>query len=148
MSTHSSLAAKPSLVLKRRINAPPAKVYEAWTDPAKLARWFGPHRIESVQAETDLRIGGRYRMVAHSADGEVSEVGGTYREVQPNEKLVFTWAWRSTPERESLVTVLLKPDGDGTLLTLTHEQFFDEPARDRHQAGWTQTLEKLVALFA
>jgi uncharacterized protein YndB with AHSA1/START domain len=101
-----------------------------------------------VQAETDLRVGGRYRMVARSVDGEVSEVGGTYREVRPNEKLVFTWAWHSTPERESLVTVLLKSDGDGTLLTLTHEQFFDEPARDRHQAGWTETLDKLVALFA
>src|SRR5262249_9668039 len=83
-----------SLALKRRINAPPAKVYEAWTDPAKLARWFGPRRVESVQAETDVRVGGRYRMVAHSADGEVHEVGGTYREVIANEKLVFTWAWR------------------------------------------------------
>ena len=40
------------------------------------------------------------------------------------------------PERESLVTVVLKPDGDGTLLTLTHEQFIDEDARDRHQGGW------------
>ena len=50
--------------------------------------------------------------------------------------------------RESLVTVLLKPDGDGTLLTLTHEQFFDEGARDRHQSGWTEGLDKLAALFA
>src|SRR3954463_8200753 len=105
MSTQSSQysdVTKPSLVLKRRINAPPAKVYEAWTDPAKLARWFGPRRVESVQAETDVRVGGRYRMVAQGADGEVHEVGGTYREVIANEKLVFTWAWRSTPERESL----------------------------------------------
>ena len=44
---------------------------------------------------------------------------------------------QSTPERESLVTIELKPDGDGTSLTLTHEQFFDEAARDRHQGGWT-----------
>jgi len=100
-----------------------------------------------VQAEIDVRVGGRYRMVAYSADGEVHEVGGTYREVIANEKLVFTWAWRSTPERESLVTVQLQPDGNGTLLTLTHEQFFDEPARERHLSGWTETLEKLAALL-
>jgi uncharacterized protein YndB with AHSA1/START domain len=148
MPSQPALAAKPSLVLKRRINAPPAKVYEAWTDPAKIARWFRPQQVDTAHAETDLRVGGRYRMFARSTDGEVSEVGGIYREVRPNEKLVFTWAWHSTPERESLVTVLLKPDGDGTLLTLTHEQFFDEPARDRHLAGWTKTLEKISALFA
>jgi len=100
-----------------------------------------------VQAETDLRVGGRYRLVAHTDNGR-HEVGGIYREVRPNEKLVFTWAWHSTPERESLVTVQLKPDGDGTLLTLTHEQFFDEAARDRHQSGWSEGLNKLAALFA
>ena len=76
------------------------------------------------------------------------DVGGVYREVVPNEKLVFTWAWKSTPERESLVTVLIKPDGDGSLLTLTHEQFFDEDVRDRHQQGWTGALDKMEKLFA
>ena len=64
-----------------------------------------------------------------------------------NKKLVFTWAWRSTPERESLVTVLIEPDGDGSLLTLTHEQFFDEAARDRHSHGWTGSLDKLERYF-
>jgi len=144
MPTPATVTTKPSLALKRRINAPPAKVYEAWTDPAKLARWFGPRRVESVEAWTDLRVGGRYRMVAHSADGEVHEVGGTYREVIANEKLVFTWAWHSTPERESLVTVELKGDGEGTLLTLTHERFYDEGARDRHQTGWGVILDRLA----
>ncbi len=71
-----------------------------------------------------------------------------YREFVPNEKLVFTWAWKSTPECKSLVTVLLKPDGDGTLLTLTHEQFFDEETRDRHQQGWGGALDKMEKLFA
>jgi uncharacterized protein YndB with AHSA1/START domain len=81
--------------------------------------------------------------VFFTEDGEEHHVSGVYREVVPNEKLVFTWAWRSTPERESLVTVLVKPDGDGTLFTLMHEQFFDEAARDRHEYGWTGSLNKL-----
>ena len=76
-------------------------------------------------------------------DGEYFEVGGIYREVVPNERLVFTWAWHSTPERESLVTITLKPDGAGTLLTFHHEQFFDETARDNHQRGWSAFLDKL-----
>jgi uncharacterized protein YndB with AHSA1/START domain len=136
-------ATKPSLTFKRRYNAAPAKVYAAWTDPEKLKRWMGPGEVESLLVEADVRVGGRYRIVMRSSDGEVHDVGGVYREVVPGEKLVFTWAWKSTPERESLVTVLIKPDGDGTLLTLLHEQFVDEAARDRHQHGWTGTLDKL-----
>jgi uncharacterized protein YndB with AHSA1/START domain len=143
MSTQTALSATPSLTLKRRLKATPAKIFSAWTDPDKLKRWMGPEGIETVSAETDPRVGGRYRFIMRSPDGEEHDVSGAYREVVPNEKLVFTWAWKSTPERESLVTVLIKPDGDGTLLTLTHEQFFDEAARDRHEGGWTGALDKL-----
>ena len=137
------MAVKPSLTIKRRLAAPAAKVFNAWTDPEKIKRWFGPQEAEVLLAESDARVGGQYRIVARSTDGEEHHVSGVFREVVPNEKLVFTWAWRSTPERESLVTVELKPDGTGTLLTLTHEQFFDEAARDRHRRGWDGTLDRL-----
>jgi len=144
----STTTVKPSLTLKRRLNAPPAKVYAAWTDPTQIKRWFGPTQVETLSAAADVRVDGRYRIVMRGSDGEEHDVSGVYREVVPNEKLVFTWAWRTTPERESLVTVTLKADGSGTILTLTHEQFFDEPARDRHQSGWTGALNKLEAYFA
>jgi uncharacterized protein YndB with AHSA1/START domain len=143
MSTITT-ATKPSLTLKRRFNAPPAKVYAAWADAENLRRWMGPRDVEPLLVEADVRVGGRYRLVMRSPDGEEHDVSGVYREVLPGEKLVFTWAWKSTPERQSLVTVLVKPDGDGTLLTLIHEQFFDEAARDRHEYGWTGCLEKLA----
>ena len=146
MSTQT--ATKPSLTLKRRYNAPPAKVFAAWTDPQKMMRWMGPEGVQSVDAGIDARVGGRYHLSMRSSNGEQHDVSGVYREVVPNEKLVFTWAWKSTPERESLVTVTFKPDGDGTLLTLTHEQFFDDEARDRHQHGWTGALEKLAKYLA
>ena len=139
---------KPSLTLKRRLRATPEKVFRAWTDQQKLARWFGPGEVEPVHVDIDARVGGRYRIVMRTPDGEEHDVGGIYREVVPNEKLVFTWAWKSTPERESIVTVLIKPDGDGSLLTLIHEQFFDEAARDRHQHGWTGSLDKLERFVA
>jgi uncharacterized protein YndB with AHSA1/START domain len=101
-----------------------------------------------LRADADARVGGRFRMVMRGTDGEEHDVRGVYREVVPNEKLVFTWVWRSTPERESLVTVLIKPDGAGSRVTLTHEQFFDEAARDQHQHGWTGCLNKLERYFA
>jgi uncharacterized protein YndB with AHSA1/START domain len=143
MPSQPPVSSKPSLTIKRRIDATPEKLFSAWTEPEKITRWFGPEQVVVVQAETDACVGGLYRIVARSPDGEQHEVSGTYREVVLNEKLVFTWAWRSTPERESLVTVLLGVDGGGTLLTLIHEQFFDDAARDRHEHGWIGSLDKL-----
>ena len=135
---------RPSLSFTRRLNAAPAKVYAAWTDPQKIIRWFGRADATpgSFKAEIDARIGGRYR-VSFATDSEYYEVGGVYREVVPNARLVFSWAWHSTPERESQVTVLLQPDGDGTLLTLHHEQLFDRASRDGHERGWLASLDKL-----
>ena len=141
-------ATKPSLTIKRRLNAPPAQVFAAWIDPEKVKKWMGPGEMKAAHAESDPRTGGRYRWVMRAPSGEEHDVSGVYREVVPNEKLVFTWAWKTMPERESLVTVLLKPDGAGTLLTLTHEQFFDDDARDRHQNGWNGALDKMEKLFA
>ena len=148
MPASPSIAAKPSLTLKRRFNAAPEKVYAAWTQPAQIAQWFGPDAGGVQRAETDLRAGGSFTIAFNTEDGEEHQVNGVYREVVRNKKLVFTWAWRSTPERESLVTVLIEPDGGGSLLTLTHEQFFDEAARDRHSHGWTGSLDKLERYLA
>ena len=64
------LDAKPSLILKRHIKAAPAKVYTAWTDPEKITRWFGSDRGPTLHAETDLRAGGRFRIVFRMIDGE------------------------------------------------------------------------------
>ncbi|TMJ52514.1 MAG: SRPBCC domain-containing protein [Alphaproteobacteria bacterium] len=152
MATKSNAAAdvtRPSLSFTRRLKAPPAKVYAAWTDPQKIIRWFGRSdaKPNSFHAEIDARIGGRFR-VSFSTAEEYYEVDGVYREVVPNEKLVFSWAWHSTPERQSQVTVALKPDGDGTLLTLLHEQLFDQAARDGHERGWIGALDKLENYLA
>ena len=146
----AGLVNRPSLTLKRRLNASPEKVYAAWTDPEKITRWFAPSSVKpgSVQADIDARVGGRYRISFSKDDGEYFEVDGVYREVVPNERIVFSWAWHSTPERESQVTVSLQPDGGGTLLTLHHERFFDEAARDGHERGWSDMLDKLEKYLA
>ncbi|MET0677938.1 MAG: SRPBCC domain-containing protein [Bradyrhizobium sp.] len=112
-------------------------------------RWFGPATVEqgSVKADIDLRVGGSYR-ISFRANGGYHEVGGVYREVVPNRRLVFSWAWHSTPERESLVTISIRPEGSGTLLVFNHAQFVDEQARDNHERGWSEFLVKLESYLA
>ena len=132
-----------SLSLSRSFNSPPEKVWRAWTDPQALTRWFGPDEGKVSLVETDVRVGGGFHVVFSTLDGEQHDVSGVYREVQPNRKLVFTWAWKSTPERESLVTLTFQPSGAGTEFSMLHEQFFDVAARDRHEYGWTGSLAKL-----
>ena len=147
----AGFATKPSLTIKRRINAAPAKVYAAWTDPEKLAAWFGmPSKMQegSMRAETDPRIGGRYQISFTGIDGEYFQVGGIYRDIVPNELLVMSWAWHSTPERESQVTISIKPDAAGSLLILHHERFADEKARDGHEKGWNELLTRLEQAIA
>jgi uncharacterized protein YndB with AHSA1/START domain len=76
-------------------------------------------------------------------------VQGVYKEVVPNRKLVFTWTWpNSTPERESLVTIVFRQAGTGTELAFKHEQHFDEAVRDNHLRGWSEALTKLEHFLA
>lgn len=140
---------KPSLTIKRRLNADPQKVFAAWTDPAQIVKWWGPGECDQHLAEIDLRVGGKFKVRFRTAvDGETHEVSGVYREIVPAEKLVFSWVWYSTPERVSLVTVTIKPDGGGSILTLLHEQFFDEAAAAGHSRGWNASLDKMEQMFA
>jgi uncharacterized protein YndB with AHSA1/START domain len=135
---------RPRLVIERTYDVPPEAVFQAWTEPQALSRWFGPEETQSVlEVEIDLRVGGRYRIAFVTSDGERHDVGGVYREVEFPRLLSFTWAWRTTPERESLVTIRLEPCDGGTRLVFCHERFFDEVARDNHQRGWTGTFRRL-----
>jgi uncharacterized protein YndB with AHSA1/START domain len=139
---------KPSLTLVRRIKAPPEKVYAAWTRPELMARWWGPDAGPVLSAEADPRVGGRFRVVFQTLDGETHDCRGEYQEVEADRKLVFTWEWVALPERRSLVTIRFRPIEEGTELNFTHAQFFDEAARDGHRTGWSGAFEKLEALIA
>ena len=135
---------RPSLALVRKLDCAPAKVWRAITEPEMLKQWMAPADAFKIPvAETELRVGGRYHIVMNAPDGEVHDVSGVYREIVPNKKLVYTWAWKTTPERESVVTIELRALGSGTELTLKHEQFADEEARNRHEQGWNGCLARL-----
>ena len=138
---------RPFLALNRHYPVAPEKVYRAWTDPQAIKRWWGPGGQEPVSvAELDVRVGGRFRIVFGGPEGRAHEVQGVYQEVVPNRKLVFTWTWpNSTPERESVVTIVFRETRGGTVLDFRHEQFFDEAARDGHERGWGEAFDKLDA---
>jgi len=139
------LAESPSLTLNRFYPVSPDRVWRAWTDPEAIKRWWGPGGHDPVSlAELDVRVGGRFRIVFGGAEGKDHEVRGVYREVVPDRRLVFTWTWpRTTPERESLVTVELRSVGRGTELQFLHQKHFDETVRDNHRQGWSESFVKL-----
>jgi uncharacterized protein YndB with AHSA1/START domain len=111
-------------------------------------QWFGPGDTRCADhVELDVREGGRYRIRFHTEDGEEHDVSGVYRQVVENRRLSFTWAWKSTPERVSLVTIELEPCDGGTELDFVHERFFDQQARDNHARGWAGCFAKLDRFF-
>jgi uncharacterized protein YndB with AHSA1/START domain len=143
----SPLEQKPQLRIVRRYPVAREKVWQAWTEPQALSRWFGPGPADSVTlAELDVREGGSYR-IAFASGGERHEVGGVYQVVRPHERLVFSWAWHTTPERVSRISLALREVEGGTELEFVQDRFFDRQARDNHARGWTGTFAKLDALL-
>ncbi len=142
--------AKPSvetvLRLQRTFAAPREKVFRAWTDPEELKKWCGPRGRTTPLAEIDLQAGGKYRIGMKEPEGEVFYVTGAYREVRPPERLVFTWLWEEDDmgTGETLVTVEFRAQGNSTEVTLTHELFPNQAARDRHEWGWGSSLDRLA----
>jgi len=139
--------AAPSLTMVRVLKAPPALVFAAWTRPDMIARWWGPHHTRVEKAEADPRVGGRFRTVLVEDNGARHEVSGTYSEVEPGKRLVFSWAWSATPERVSRVTVTFTAVPEGTEVTLLHDRFADADTATRHRRGWTESLERLASVF-
>jgi uncharacterized protein YndB with AHSA1/START domain len=81
----------------RTIEAPREDVFRAWTDPEQIRSWWGPGEFTCPEAEIDLRPGGSYRLVMQPTAGDPFVVAGTYREVEPPARLVYTWRWETGP---------------------------------------------------
>src|SRR5688572_6342917 len=121
------------LVVSREFNAPRELVWRAWTDPEQFKQWLSlgeDMTIESVKV--DLRVGGKFRIQTKMADGEYFTAAGTYLEVKPLERLVYTWDWEKDGAgtefgelegNETQITVEFRATSKGTELVLTHEKF-------------------------
>jgi uncharacterized protein YndB with AHSA1/START domain len=133
MTAHTS--AEP-IVRDIHINAPPATVFPFFTDATKVKRWL------AVDATLDPRVGGVCHQT-HEDGGNRYEMRGTFLEVSPPERVVFTWGFSNpevnVPPGTSVVEVTLTPEDGGTRLRLVHR---DLPASEieSHTAGWTGLL--------
>jgi len=129
------------IIREIRIAARPETVFAFFTDPTKMVRWKGTH------ATLDPRPGGVYRV-----DVTGKHIArGTYLEVVPNRRVVFTWGWEgdenAVPPGSSTVEVTLVPDGDGTIVRLVHRDLPGE-ARGPHTEGWQHYLDRLTIAAA
>ncbi len=146
----STKEAPAAVRVARTFAAPREKVFRAWIDPAAVRIWFAPPGAAWTDPlELDARTGGRYRWTV-TVGQKVYTIYGTYREVKPPEKLVFTWEWQNDPDRgesgDSLITVEFHDRGGRTEVVLTQTGFPSEASREDHHKGWEKCLDSIAKL--
>ncbi len=143
------------LVLTRVFDAPRELVFKAWTDPKRVAQWWGPHRFTNPVCDLDVRPGGAIRIHMRGPDGTVYPMTGVYQEVVEPERLVFTSAALDAdgnPMFEVLTTVTFAEQGGKTKQILRARVIKSTaeaaPYLKGMEAGWTQSLERLAESLA
>lgn len=148
MVTHGS---ELRVRLRRALDGSCPAVFRELTDPPEVARWWGPDGFTIPSVESDLRPGGAYRIAMRPPEGELFYLVGEFLEVEPPERLVYTFRWKDPdPEdRETVVTLSLHDiDAGRSELVLDQGDFASERRRALHEEGWSQGLGKLGELFA
>lgn len=149
-----SVAINPDLdlVLERTVPVPPAAVWDAWTIPAQVMRWFTPHPWTTTACDIDLRTGGVFRTVMRSPEGQDNDNSGCYLVVEPGRLLVWTDALGPgfRPQSQPFMTaeIHIEPDGEGTRYRAVVRHASPE-AKKQHEemgfaTGWGTALDQLV----
>jgi uncharacterized protein YndB with AHSA1/START domain len=148
----STDATERELLITRRFDAPRQRVFEAWTDPGRAKAWWGPRDHPLTYLEMDARPGGAWRACLTSTkEGEELWQSGVIREIQPPDRLVFTFTWDvedGKPGQETVVTVTLEEDGGGTLMTFRQSPFDSVENREGHRGGWSSSFDRLDEVLA
>ena len=158
MAARSSAAMQPAereLVITRVFDAPRELVWKAWTEPERMARWWGPRGFTTPVCELDVRPGGAIRIVMHGPDGAEHPMTGVFREIVKPERLVFFSAAldeEGKPLFEGTNTVTFSEQGGKTTLTMVARVIKSTPKAARNldgmEIGWTQSLERLTEYLA
>jgi uncharacterized protein YndB with AHSA1/START domain len=147
-----TLSSETTLQITRLFDAPLDRVYAAWTEFGLVSQWWGPDGCQTDELTCEAKRGGAFRWTLTAGNREQMTAHGKFREVRPQEKLVFTWHWADDPDwkdLESLVTVeFIEKDPTTTELRLTHADLPTPQSRDNHSAGWNSALDKLEQLLA
>jgi uncharacterized protein YndB with AHSA1/START domain len=138
------------IVLTRVFDAPRHLVFEAFTKPELLKRWFGPHGWSLVVCEIDLQVGGAWRFVLRGPDGTDMGMSGVYREIVPGERSVHTEAFDDYPGDSVVTTVLTEHDGRTTLTaTVLYEsqEIRDAVVKSGMEHGAAESYDRLAELL-
>jgi len=141
------------LRIVRRFKAPREMVFQAWTDSATFARWFGPDRYHTTRCELDVREGGEWSATMKGPE-RTHSVSGKFLKVKRPSTLEFTWAWHETGDpatprqHETIVSVELVDRGDETDMVFVQGLFRDEDGTRGHNEGWTSAFECIDRLMA
>jgi len=141
-----STATGATVQVSRRLAAPPERVYDAWLDPGHAGRWlFRTPQGTLARCEIEARVGGRFRIDERRGD-EIAEHYGEYVALDRPRRLAFDF-WTSFSDERTRVTIATEPDGEGSLLTLTHEGVWAD-YEERTRQGWTMILDGLAGTLA
>jgi uncharacterized protein YndB with AHSA1/START domain len=163
--THSAVDVRSAtpvtqLVVERTIKAQPERVFDAFTDPSQLEKWWWPNGFTCPSAEVDLRVGGKYRLAMEwpgsiPAEAQFSHhLGGEYHEIDRPHRLVMSGRAVNDEQGElfaTLIEVTFEARDGGTALTVRQSYFEPMPpagAMAGAQQGWSEQLEKLEHLLA
>lgn len=135
------------ILIIRELDAPRHLVYRAWTEPEFIRRWWSARRGKVTLAEVDLRVGGQWRWVMMADRGFEVGFHGEYREIVPNERLVYTEEFEGMPGAPALVTTTFTESPGGTVLTLLVEHS-SRSHRDAHvNSGMEEGLQDALDLL-
>jgi uncharacterized protein YndB with AHSA1/START domain len=142
----AGMGAAREMVLTRLIDAPPQMVFDAWSRPEHLARWFGPRGFTLPGCDVDFRVGGAYRFVMRGPDGTDYPFHGVYREIVAPSRLVFSAIIEGGPPEELTTTVDFVEEAGKTRLTVRQTTPPTPHGRGQEQ-GWSESLVKLADLL-
>lgn len=137
-----------SLNVTRVIRADPAKVFQAWTDPESICKWWGPGATTCPEASVDLTVGGAIRIANEVEDGSIIWIEGQFEEINNPSRLIYSWTMGANMAEPTRVTVDFNDHPQRTELVITHERFASDQIRDAHLQGWYGCLDGLEALVS
>ena len=140
-----------NIEIQLNINAPAESVFEAWTNPSVLQKWFSLEDSHTMPiVEIDLRTGAKYRIGIKHPDGSLRIIGGVFKRIIPNEMLSFTWSvgGGGTQQKKSIVVVEFINKTDGSGLVVKHQFITGEKLRFQFETEWKTRLARLEKVLA